>query len=119
MSIRADVVSLLTVTDLGTVLDGATRADWKRYDGTPLTVEEQEMVATATRQELLAGRSFFEHERHHAADEVADMDRLMEVTKPYFEQIGAGATFGSVWPLMTDAERAELTPILERMGEPA
>lgn len=114
--VRPDVVTLLTETDLGSVLDSADRTTWKRADGTPLTEAEQEMVATANRQELMASREQADRIVQVLREEVEAMDRIMEVTREHFVAQGAVATFGDVWPLLTDAERAELTPLLAIVG---
>jgi hypothetical protein len=116
MTVRGDVVDILTVTDLGTVLNAADRSGWKRQDGTPLTVAEQELVAGANREELIAGREFAVIAMNHAKEEVADLDRVKELCWPYFSRLPKGASFAEVKPLMTDAERLELESILDRLA---
>jgi hypothetical protein len=92
--IRTDVVVLL--------VEGSTR---------PLDDGERALVATATRAELQAAADtntrLLDEERKH----IAGLDRIRELTAPYFATLPTGATFGDVMPLMTTAERTELDAI--------
>lgn len=113
--VRPHVVRLLAVTDIGSLLDAASPEGWKRQDGTLLTAEERELVGSANRQELLAGRAILEEKAEKAIAEGADMNRVAELTEPYFKQLGEGSTMGQVEKIMLPAERAELIELLERL----
>jgi hypothetical protein len=92
--IRTDVVVLL--------VEGGTR---------PLDDGERTLTATATRAELQAAADtntrLLGKERKH----IASLDRIRELTAPYFAALPTGSTFGDVMPLMSHTERTELDAI--------
>jgi hypothetical protein len=113
--VRPHVARLLAATDMGSVMNAASRTDWKRIDGTPLTAEERDLVANANRQDLLAGREILDREAEKARADGADMNRVAELAEPYYQQFGEGSTMGDVVKVMPEPERTELIELLERL----
>lgn len=115
-TVRPHVARLLAVTDIGSVMNAPSPDGWMRSDGTPLTAAERELVGSANRLELLAGREILEKQAQKAIADGADMNRVAELTEKYFMQLGEGSTMGDVEKIMPPDERAELIELLERLA---
>lgn len=106
--IRPDVVALLT--DL--TPDGPTRA-WKHHDGRAVTEEELALVMSANWRELEAVRDYAQRAADYATERAAAMTRIRELAAPYFAQLPKGSRMGAAMRLMTEAERAELSKLMD------
>lgn len=119
MTIRPNVVALVSATDLAPLVEAMERGTWtpelrlNRDNGTPLTDDEMALVGSATRREVEAARDFAELARSFHTAQLADMDRVGEILTPHFDQLPGGATVRDIWPLLTDAERAELAALMD------
>ena len=113
MTIRADVVSLLTDINLDN-LEPGQRAH--HNDGRPCTDTEMETLHTATLGEVKASSDYLDTVVGFHTEQHTDMQRVITLCKPYYDQLPDDATLGDVRPLMTDGERTELAELLDRLA---
>ena len=102
-TIRPDVVARIA----GLNLTGGT-ATWTRQDGSPATQADIDTVLSSTWAELDAVRAFHQRALDHTREQGNALDRISEITKPYFATLPKGAVMGDVKPLMTREELAEV-----------
>jgi hypothetical protein len=108
--IRPDVVALFA----GMRVVGPTRA-WEHDDGTPVTAEERELVLSMNWREIEAAREYMLRALEYEREQGAVLDRIVELTEPAAARLPQGTLMGAVMQLMTDADRAELLALLERV----
>lgn len=111
-SIRPDVVALLVDLDL----DGDHPHDWHHQDGRPLTQDEIETAGDATRAELQASIDYLRRARDYSHDQAQLLERLEDLTRPYFENNPGCATFGEVKELLNAEDRAEYDQLVEQIA---
>jgi hypothetical protein len=107
-AIRPDVVALFV--DINPV--GPT-SQWTHHDGTPVTADELELILSANFDELEAARDYSARAADHHREQVAAVERIGEIAAPYFAQLPKGARMGAVLELASDADRAEITRLME------
>lgn len=113
MSIRPDVVTLLTGLDLTA---GAPH-DWTHHrDGRPVTPEERDLALSATREELVAVRDYVRRAERYHAERVADFQRVEQLADQYADGLPDGAPMGEIVAQMSEVDRAEFLQIMERLA---
>lgn len=111
MAARPEIVELLMDMTVDT-----TTKKFTHRDGRLFTPEEIDLVGQASRHELDAARDILEAQVDFHESQSRDMDRLMEITKPYFDKQAKGATLNQVLPTMPTVERAEAEQLMDRLA---
>jgi hypothetical protein len=110
MAVRADVVAL--------ILDVRSMSDYpnlvRESTGLPLTPDEVALAGSAKLAEMKAVLDYRELEVDTAEADARDTRRMLEMSRPYFDQLGPDATMGDVEKLMTPVELVELHEIYLR-----
>jgi hypothetical protein len=112
-TIRPEVVSLMVDVDHA-ASDFPGRLI--HQGGRPFTKDEADLVLSATWDEVQAARDYFEGALEIVNSQAADYERLGELTRPYFDQAGPGATFADLAPLMTPEHLAEFLALQGRLA---
>lgn len=113
MTARPEVVELLT--DLRMDADVSPHK-WTHEDGRPITREELNLAMSATFEEMRAVYDYSVKVADHYEDRAADLTRVQELLGPYFAQLPEGAVTGDALTLMPQAERDEVTVIMQRIA---
>lgn len=111
INIRPEVVALLT--DVNTA---GSPDQWTHANGDRLIRAQVELVLSATRPEVQAALDYAERIADYARDHRAALDRVKELTGPYFAHLRPGVPMRDVLPLMKPAERKEAIALMDLLA---
>lgn len=118
--IRPEAVSLFLDIDWTTSTRIGPGQPWPpklvHRGGQPFTDAEHALFMGMTTGELEAAARYIETAKEHTESSAQDLNRVQELTKPYFVQLGNGSTLDSVRAIMPPVERTELDQILDRIA---
>jgi hypothetical protein len=114
-ALRPEVVALWT--SLGSTIEEMAAGDFHHQDGTPFTDAERELVNSATLAEVKAAHQELEADQARLQAAGAVMDRIGEITRPYWATHSDDTTISDLMPHMTDAEQTEMRTLLGLIGD--
>lgn len=121
MTVRPAAVALLADIDMSDpeIIDAAMRSfpvTVRRINGTALTDDEVALMRSSNRAEWEAACRHGETITEFHQAKSRDLQRIVQLTTPYFAGLPDDATTGQVLPLMPAADRAEVQEILGRIA---